>query len=183
MRLRRILLGAIAAALLAAPSAQAWVRKESDRWVWYVPNARWVDSQGQNGIDLTSPTGHLFVGHGFGPTPYAITHDEAVDIAVQNSGLDPHPLRSVRLSAAGGPTTHEGVVRRVYKWRGYRTDRKERVRGVLTVDVMNDDATFTYGYSLYARTAPLSLFKRWDRKLLFMQRNIRLQPSTPEWGF
>jgi hypothetical protein len=185
MRLRTIrltLLTTVVASLLLAPAAHGWVRKESQRWVWYVPNASWVDSQSDNGIDISSPTGVLYVGHGFGQTPGPVAHDDAVGYLVRNRGLDVHPLRGVRVTRRGRAVAHEGIERRVYQWRGYRTDRRERVRGVLTVDVMRDDATLTYGFSTYGRVAPARLFRRWNRRLAFMQRNIRLQPRTPEWG-
>jgi hypothetical protein len=172
----------LAGTLLMAPAAHGWVRKESNRWVWYVPNARWVDAQSDNGIDISSPTGNLYVGHGFSQTPAPMTHAQAVDFAVKSGGLDVHPLRKVQFTRRGRPVQRQGIVRRVYKWRAFRTDRRERVRGVLTVDVMSDPATFTYGYSMYSRVAPASMFRRWDRKLAFMQRHILLQPRTPEFG-
>jgi hypothetical protein len=178
-----VLVAILAAALLAAPAAHAWVRKESDRWVWYVPNDRWVDAQSDNGIDISSPTGVLYVGHGFGPTPGPVTHKWAVDHLKQTGALDVHPLGRVRIGKHGRTVRHGGIARRVYRWRGYRTDRHERVRGVLTVDVMSDDATFTYGYSAYNRVAPTSLFRRWNRKLAFIQRHILLHPRTPDFTY
>jgi hypothetical protein len=65
--LRVVLLAVVAGALLVAPVAHGWVRKESDRWVWYVPSDSWVDSQSDNALQLSSPTGALYVGAGFGP--------------------------------------------------------------------------------------------------------------------
>jgi hypothetical protein len=177
------LLAALAGALLAAPIAHGWVRKESDRWVWYVPNDSWVDSQSDNTIQLSSSTGALYVGAGFGPTAAPMTHERALEIAVENDGLDIHPVRRVRFIRRGGPVVHEGISRRTYEWIGYRPSRQQRVHGVLTVDVMNDDATFSYGYSLYARVAPVALWKRWKRKLAFMESKIRLQPRSPDFGF
>jgi hypothetical protein len=185
MRLRTLritLAAAIALAMLLAPSAYGWVRKESRRWVWYVPNGRWVDAQSDNGIDISSPTGVLYVGTGFAQTPGPVTHEWAVDYLVRSGALDLHPLRRVRFVRRGRPVEHGGIVRRVYQWRSYRKDRHERVRGVLTVDVMSDDATATYGYSAYSRVAPVSVFRRWDGKLRFIQRHIYLKPRTPEWG-
>jgi hypothetical protein len=181
--LRIVLLAVVAGALLAAPVAHAWVRKESDRWVWYVPSDAWVDSQSDNSLQLSSPTGALYVGAGFGPTPTPMTHERALQIAVENDGLDIHPVRRLRFIRRGRLVEHEGISRRTYEWVGYRPSRHQRVHGVLTVDVMNDDATFTYGYSLYARVAPVSLWRQWKRKLAFMESRIRLQPRTPDFGF
>ena len=186
MRLRTFRLGlaaALAVALVVAPTANAWVRKESSRWVWYVPSSRWVDAQSDNGIDISSPTGVLYVGHGFAPTPGPVTHESVVGYLVRSGGLDVHPLRRVRFIRRGRPVAREGIVRRVYQWRGYRKDRRERVRGVLTVDVMGNDASATYGYSAYSRVAPVWLFRRWDGRLRFIQRHIFLKPRTPDWGF
>jgi hypothetical protein len=180
--LRVVLLAVVAGALVVAPVAHGWVRKESDRWVWYVPSDAWVDSQSDNALQLSSPTGALYVGAGFGPTPAPMTHERALQIAVDNDGLDIHPVRRVRFIRRGGPVEHEGISRRTYEWVGYRPSRHQRVHGVLTVDIMNDDATFTYGFSLYARVAPVSLWRQWKRKLAFMESRIRLQPRTPDFG-
>ena len=181
--LRVVLLAVMAGALLAAPVAHGWVRKESDRWVWYVPSQSWVDSQSDHALQLSSPTGALYVGAGFGPTTAPMTHERALRIAVENDGLDIHPVRRVRFIRRSGPVEHEGISRRTYEWVGYRPSRRQRVHGVLTVDVMNDDSTFTYGYSLLARVAPASMWRGWKRKLAFIESNIRLQPSTPDFGF
>jgi hypothetical protein len=178
---RLALLAAAAGALLLAPVAHGWVRKESDRWVWYVPNQRWVEARSDNGIDISSPTGVLYVGHGFSQTPGPMTHQEVIDYLLRSGGLDVHPLRAVRFTRRGRAVAREGIVRRVYQWRAIRTDRRERVRGVLTVDVIRDDATFTYGFAVYSRVAPASLFHRWNRRLAFIQRHIFLRPRTPAW--
>jgi opacity protein-like surface antigen len=178
-----VLVAVLAAALLGAPAAHAWVREESNRWVWYVPNHRWVDAQSDNGIDISSPTGVLYVGHGFGPTPFPVTYNWVIDNAKRNGGLDVHPLRRVKFGRHSRTVTHGGIARRVYQWKGYRADRHERVRGVLTVDLMSDDATFTYGYSVYNRVAPTSLYRRWNRRLAFIQRHILLHPRTPDFTY
>jgi hypothetical protein len=170
-------------ALFAAPAAQAWVRKESDRWVWYVPSSRWVDAQSDNGIDISSPTGVLYVGHGFGPTPAPVSHRWVVGYLKQSHALDLHPLRRVRIGkgrAAGGSG---GISRRVYKWSAVRTDRHERVRGVLTVDTISDPASFSYGFATYNRVAPKGLFRRWNRRLTFIQKHILLHPRTPDFTY
>jgi hypothetical protein len=175
-------LAALVAALVLAPAAHGWVRQESDRWVWYVPNGKWVDAQSDNGIDISSPTGSLYVGHGFGPTPGPVTHQQVVDYLVQSRALDLHPLRRVRFTRRGAPVQHEGIVRRVYEWRSFRTDRRERVRGVLTVDVLSNDVTLSYGFSTYGRVAPLKQFKRWNRRLRFIERHVLLKPRSPDWS-
>jgi hypothetical protein len=181
--IRLTLLTTVVASLLLAPAAHGWVREESQRWVWYVPNSSWVDAQSDNGIDISSPTGVLYVGHGFAPASGPVAHDDAVDYLVRSRRLDVHPLRRVRFTRRGRPVAHEGIERRVYQWRGFRTDRRERVRGVLTVDVIRDDASFTYGFSTYSRVAPVGMWRRWNRKLTFMQRHIFLQPRTPDLDF
>jgi hypothetical protein len=168
--------------LVAASAAQAWVRKESDRWVWYVPNSHWVDSQSDNGIDISSPTGILYVGHGFSATPMPVTHEWVVDYTKRSGSLDQHPLRSIRFGRPGRVVTQGTVARRVYRWKGYRKDRHERVRGVMTVDVINDPSTLTYGFDVYQRVAPASLYRRWNGKLAFIQRHILLHPRTPDFS-
>jgi hypothetical protein len=178
-----LVLAAVAAALLAAPAAQAWVRHETDRWVWYVPNSRWVNSQSDNGIDISSPTGELYVGHGFSGTPLPVTHAWVVRFVKQNRALDLHPLRRVRIGRGRSAGAGGGISRRVYKWSGYRKDRREPVVGVLTVDVIDDPATFSHGFATYSRVAPRSKWRRWSGKLRFIQKQIRLHPRTPEFEF
>ena len=178
-----MLVAVLTTALLAAPAAHAWVREESNRWVWYVPNHSWVDSQSDNGIDVSSPTGVLYVGHGFGPTPGPVSHKWVVGYAKSSHALDLHPLRRVKIGRGGRTVRHGTIARRVYKWKGYRTDRHERVRGVLTVDVISDNSTFTYGFAMYNRVAPRSLYRRWNRKLSFIQRHILLQPRSPDFTY
>jgi hypothetical protein len=181
--IRLTLLATVAVTLLLAPAANAWVREESQRWVWYVPSHSWADAQSDNGIDISSPTGVLYVGHGFGQTPGPVSHQEVVDYAVRSRGLDVHRLRGVRFTSRSRVVEKGGIARRIYQWRGYRTNRRQSVRGVLTVDVMNNDASFTYGFATYNRVAPTRLFQRWNRRLAFIQRHILLQPRTPDWGF
>jgi hypothetical protein len=178
-----ILVSILATALLVAPAAQAWVRKESDRWVWYVPNHHWVDAQSDNGIDISSPTGVLYVGHGFSATPGPVTHKWVVGYAKRSHALDLHPLRRVRIGKGGPTVRHGGIARRLYRWTGYRTDRRESVRGVLTVDVIANDAAMSYGFAMSNRVAPASLFRRWNDRLAFIQRHILLHPRTPDFGF
>lgn len=167
---------------LLPSAAQAWVRHESDRWVWYSPNSRWVDAQSDNGIDISSPTGALYVGHGFGPTPGPVTHSWAVNYVKTSRALDLHPLRAVRIGRGRAGGGAEGIERRVYRWSGYRTDRRERVRGVLTVDTISNPATFSYGFATYSRVAPRSLLRRWNRRLTFIQKHIRLIPRSPDFS-
>ena len=178
-----LLIAALAMSLLAPAGAQAWVRKESNRWVWYVPNSHWVDAQSDNGIDISSATGVLYVGEGFGPTPGPVTHRSVVLYAKSSHALDLHPLRRVRIGRGGRVVRHGNIARRAYKWKGYRTDRHERVRGVLTVDVIRDDSTLTYGYAVYNRVAPRSLYRRWSGRLAFIQRHILLKPRTPDFTY
>ena len=175
------LLAALAATLLVAPAAEAWVRHETDRWVWYTPNSRWVDARSDNGIDISSPTGDLYVGHGFAGTPFPVSHDFVVRYARQSRALDVHPLRRVRIARGRRAGGGGGISRRVYKWSGYRTDRRERVVGVLTVDVISDPSSFSHGFAMYSRAAPRSRYRRWARRLVFIQKNIRLRPRTPNF--
>jgi opacity protein-like surface antigen len=178
-----ILVAVLAAALLAAPAAQAWVRKESDRWVWYVPTSKWVDAQSDNGIDISSPTGVLYVGHGFAQSPVPVTHAWVVGYVKRSHGLDLHPLRRVKVGRGSRTAVRGEIARRVYRWTGYRTDRRERVRGVLTVDVISNDAAASYGFALYNRVAPLSMYRAWSGRLAFIQRHILLHPRTPDFNF
>lgn len=176
-----VLISALAVTLFAAPAAEAWVRHETDRWVWYVPSSSWVDARSDNGIDISSPTGALYVGHGFSGSPLPVTHAWVVRFVRQNRALDVHPLRRVRMGRGRRAGSEGGISRRVYKWSGYRGDRRERVIGVLTVDVIGDQSTFSHGFATYSRVAPRSQYRRWARRLLFIQRHIFLRPRSPDF--
>jgi hypothetical protein len=173
---------ALLGSLLAAAPSSAWVRKESQWWVWYVPKSNWAAAQSAQGIDISSPTGVLYVGHAFSATPLPWTHDQVVDHIRDHDAFDVHPLRKLRVADGSAIRTHETVERRTYKWKAYRTDRDERVRGLLTVDIIADDSTFTYGFASYNRVAPADEFDRRNKTLKRIQKSIFFQPRSPDFG-
>ena len=79
------------------------VRKEGRFWTYYVPDAKWGAVENQNGIDISSPTGTYYLGHGFSPTPGPVTFDQMLDFAKQYGSLDAHPLRDRKLGAPSAP--------------------------------------------------------------------------------
>lgn len=182
-RLARVLIATAFVLLLTAGPASAWVRKESQWWVWYVPNGDWNAAQSSTTIDITSPTGVLYVGNGWSSWSVPVDHAWVVDLLRDNNGFDPHPLRNLRVGRGSGEVCQETVCRRKYRWRAYRTDRDEKVTGRLTVDVIRDDLTFTYGWATSNRSAPTRAFRREDRKLRRIERSIFFKPRTPEFNF
>ncbi len=179
IRLTLLFAASVLVVLALAPSAQAWVRHESANWVWYVPNSSWVDAQSAAGIDVSSPTGALYVGEGFSSSAVPVTHKWVVRYLKRSHALDLHPLRKVKIGRGNRVHGGGGIVRKVYKWRGYRTDRHESVRGVLTVDIMNGG----YGFASYDRVAPKRLYKKWARRLKFIEKHILLVPHSQDWGY
>ena len=183
----RLVLAAIAAALLcpliATGTASAWERKESQWWVWYVPNDDWNAAQSATTIDVTSPTGVLYVGSGWSAWPAPVDHDWVIALLRKHDGFDPHPLRKLRVGGGSREVCQETVCRRRYKWRAYRTDRDEKITGRLTVDIIRDDLTYSYGWATSNRSAPAKQFGREDKKLRRVERNIRFKPRTPEFDF
>lgn len=173
---------AILGALLTAAPASAWVRKESQWWVWYVPNNDWAAAQSSTTIDITSPTGVLYVGVGWASTSFPRTHEDVVDTLVTNNGLDPHPLTRIKMGRGSKPVTNDTVTRRKYKWSAYRTDRRERIKGRLTVDIIRDDLTLSYGFATSNRAAPARTFGKHDKTLRRIERNTLYQPRSPEFG-
>lgn len=181
-RLALLPLVLLASLAVAAPSS-AMVRKESQWWVWYVPKANWVAAQSAEGIDITSPTGTLYVGYAFSATPRPWTHREVIDLIVSNNAMDPHRERNVRIGNGSRVRRHGAVYRWTYKWTAYRADRNERIRGFLTVDIIRDDSTYTYGFGAYNRSAPVGLWDRWNERLTRVQKNIRFKPRSPDFDF
>jgi hypothetical protein len=174
----------VAEAAASAPDARAALaRKEGRWWTYYVPTRRWVARESVGGIDVSSPTGVLYFGQGFGATPGPVTHEEVVELALREDGLDVHPLRRVRISGGSRPRQVGPAVRRSYSWTGVRTNRRERVRGVLDVDIHSDDATFTYGYAMHNRAAPVGLWRRWSGRLKTYERLLLYKPQSPLTGY
>jgi hypothetical protein len=182
-RLARLVIATAVVLLLAAGSASAWERKESQWWVWYVPTDNWNAAQSATTIDITSPTGVLYVGNGWSSWPAPVDHAWVIDLLRSNSGFDPHPLRNLRVGRGSRQVCQETVCRRRYRWRGYRTDRDEKVTGRLTVDVIRDELTFSYGWATSNRSAPTRQFARENRRLRRIERRIFFKPRTPEFNF
>jgi opacity protein-like surface antigen len=151
---------AAAVTLGSAGAAQAWVRREGRWWTYYLPTSHWVAAESASGLDISSPTGVLYAGYGFSSSPFPLTHQQVVDYTVRSGGLDVHPVRSVRFTSRSGYTRAGPALRRIYQWQGVRTDRRERVRGVFTVDVFRDDATTTYGFAASTRVTPTAQFSQ-----------------------
>lgn len=174
---------AVLGALVAAGPASAWERKESQWWVWYVPNDDWNAAQSSTTIDITSPTGALYVGVGFSSWPEPVTHREVIRLMKDHDAFDPHRYRDLHVGHGSKAVVHDTVSRRKYKWSAYRTGRKEAIKGRLTVDVIRDDSTATYGWAVSNRSAPADGFGKQDKKLRRIERNVRFKPRTPEFDF
>lgn len=181
-------LGALLLALLtcagpAAPAADAKLKRHENRyWVWYAPGG-WTAAWGRAGIDITSPTGVLYVGQGFSGTAFPVTHREVIDYLLGSGALDVHPLRRVRIIRSRKPAPFGGGVRQKLQWKAFRTDRRERVRGTLLVDVFSDHATRAYGFASTVYVAPKRKWRKKKRKLRKVSKTLFYKPQTPDFGF
>jgi hypothetical protein len=182
MRRLTILLAIAVLSALAAPAAEGGVklkRHEGEHWVWYGPKG-WVAAEGFAGIDITSPdSGRKHVGQGFSGTAFPVTHSEVVSYLIQTGGLDVHPLRNVTILSSGQPFAFGGGQRQVFRWRAFRKDLKHRTRGVLKVDVVNDDARGVYGFATTVYNAPKRRWKRVRRLLTRISKLIFYKPQNP----
>ena len=180
--MRRAILGLVALGLCVAAvagAASSWVRRETAHWVVQLPNDDWNVVDGKNGTDITSPLGDLYVALGFAGWNYPLKTSDILDYAVRTGTLDAHPLTNLRITLQGRAThPAPGQTQQVYAWTGYRTDRKERARGIYKVNVLNDYANGIYAYSAWTRIAPAALWARVTPTLLFIERSIRYKPSS-----
>jgi hypothetical protein len=185
--MRRLALIAMLLAFAAGSAAPAHAkvdlkRHESQYWVWYAPKA-WVAAQGFAGIDISSPdSGRRHVGYGFSGTAFPVTHDEVLAYLVESGGLDLHPLQNVGVLSAGPAFAFAGGVRRVYQWAGFRTDLGHRTRGVLKIDVFNDDSTATYGFAATVYNSPKRRWRRAKRLLRRISNLLFYKPHEPFGG-
>ena len=164
--------------LTCTAAAQAWVRHDGRWWTYYLPTSRWVAAESSAGIDISSPTGVFYVGYGFSGSPFPLTNQQVVDYTVRTGGLDVHPLRAVHFTSRSRYSHVSTALRRVYNWTAVRTDRREKVRGVLTVDVFRSDATATYGFAASTRVSPTAQFRRQDPLLVTVLHRIFYHPHS-----
>jgi hypothetical protein len=184
--LRRATLALCALALLvmvvpASASAAKLQRHEETFWTWYAPKG-WVAAHGRAGIDISSPrSGKLHVGQGWSGTAFPVTHQEVVDYLVQTGGLDLHPLRNVQVR--GGATAQQigpGAERRTYRWSGFRTDLRHVTRGILKVDVF--DQNFSYGFAATAYNSPKSQWRDVRHLLTRLSKLLFYKPQSPDFS-
>ena len=180
-RLRALLVALAVAGCLAtvATAGSSWVHRETEHWRMQLPNDDWNSVDGKNGTDITSPLGELYVAIAFAGWNYPLRTDDIVNLGIRLGTLDAHPLSSLRISKLGGAThPAPGQTQQVYVWTAFRTDRRERARGNLKVNVYNSPATGVYAYSLWTRTAPAAQWARVDPTLRFIQNSITYKPRS-----
>ncbi len=193
----RLLLLAIAAALVGgAVSAEArplhssaymqcrnygngLQRCEGRYFICWTPT-RWLAVESQNGLDISSPTGTFYVGFAFSRWYRPVTFDGLLRYFLQvqrrfGRGIDLHPLTAIRFTSRGRPYPWGIWERQISTWTARRTDRGERVRGVLTIDIHNDPGTF-YGDEGFSRVAPVARWRTMARTLLYVQNHIKYKP-------
>jgi hypothetical protein len=176
-----IVLAAMAGATVAAAAMPKLKRHEDRYWTWYAP-AGWVAAQSRAGIDISSPTGVLHVGYGFSGTAFPVSHEEVRDYLVQSGGLDVHPLRNVNFLRTGSPFRFAGGQREISQWSAFRSDRRERTRGTLKVDVFNDYSSGSFGFASSVYSAPK---RKWKSQKGLLNRLLGLifyRPQTPDFA-
>lgn len=82
----------------------------------------------------------------------------------------------MRFTSRGRPFRYGLWDRQISNWTGRRIDRHEWVRGVLTLDLLNDASTGTYADEAFTRVGPAAVWRRWARTLLFVQNHIVYKP-------
>jgi len=145
---------------VAGPASGAKLKRHESRWwVWYGPPG-WVSAESANGIDVTSPTGVLHAGYGWSGTAFPVSHGEVRDYVTGSGGLDVHPLARVSFPRTGRPFSFAGGTRQVSAFRGYRTNRRQWIKGIVKVDVFNDASAGAYGFATSVYGAPVRKFRR-----------------------
>src|SRR5205823_10307244 len=111
----------------------------------------------------------------------SVTFDEvlAYFLEVQHlkgKGIDLHRLAGIRFTSRGESFTYGTWVRQISKWTGRRTDRREQVRGVVTIDIDDEPWNNYYGDEGFSRVAPAKSWARMASTLLFIQNKIIYKP-------
>lgn len=173
-------LAALALAVQAGEAATAqkpgWVRWEGRSFICWLPSRDWRVAESMSGIDISSPTGDLYVGFAFATnSPAPVTTEQVIQYVYSNGGLDIHPVSGVRVLKTGRPFAFAGGTRQIVEWTGVRQHRlkgRQTVHGVLTVDVFSDPSIGAYGFGSYARVAPVSQWKKQAATLKTIQDRI-----------
>jgi len=136
-------------------------RHKENNWVWYGPGD-WVASSGQNDINISSPTGKLWIKFGASGVICPNSADEWFT-GLRNSyrntagagfGLYSRPLKTARYSSIG-PTREisTNYFRQKDKWVG-RKRNGQQIRGEFTMDVFAIDGLGTCGQQFLSIGAP-----------------------------
>lgn len=171
--------------LIAPSGAQAasrgWVRGESQNFIWWVPNGKWVVSPGTQGIEISSPTGTAQVSFAYAtnaPRPYTL--DEVRILALSPAA----GLTQVRVRKQGTAyATGAGGQGRVSEFTAVRSRDRKVVRGVLTAQVFNNYTAYSFGIAAYLRMAPANQWKKWDKTTARVQARITAMGNAPDWTY
>jgi hypothetical protein len=155
------------------------VRKQGKFWTYYVPDAKWGAVENANGIDISSPTGTYYLGHGFSPMAGPVSFEQMLDFFKQYGSLDAHPVRDLELGAASAPVPDGPAKQRHVEYTAVRTDTGEPMRGIVFIDIFNDPAQGVYAYASWVRTTPAADHDKWDPVLAEMQKLLFYHPQSP----
>lgn len=164
---------------MAAPTAQppnGWVRREVPNWIYWVPNAKWVDTHNMNGIDVSSPTGDIVVSWAWAGTPLPVSLPELIDYLftpANTEGLS-------RITLREGPVTGApGDQRQTVTWtatRQHPLKGAQAVRGATKLHVFTVDYG-AYGFEVTSMMSPVQQWKRNLPTMRMIQGNILYIPS------
>jgi opacity protein-like surface antigen len=172
------LLAALALVVAGPASGAQLKRHESRWWVWYGPPG-WVSAESANGIDITSPTGVFHAGYGWSSSAFPLNNGEVRDYLASSGGLDVHPLARLSFLRTGRAFSFAGGTRQVSVFRAYRTNRRQWIKGILKVDVFNDESTGSYGFAASVTGAPLREFRASRSALDRIVKLIFFKPRSP----
>ncbi|MEK6250449.1 MAG: hypothetical protein AABM43_00675 [Actinomycetota bacterium] len=172
------LLAALSLVWAASASAKVnLVRHENQYWTWYAP-AGWVDAHSANGIDVTSPTGTFHVGYGFSGWYQPVTHQDVINLLLQYGGLDSFPISNVVFTSLSQPFAFAGGQREILTWTAQRQGGP-KIRGVVKIDVFNDDASATYGFATTSYDGPRRKWNDEKGLLARLSKLIFYHPQSP----
>lgn len=155
-------------------------RCEGAYFICWTPT-RWLAHESAHGLDISSPTGTFYVGFGFSRWSQPVTFNEVLSFFLQvqrrtGRGIDLHRLAAIRFTSRGKPFTYGTWVRQISTWTARRTDRREQVRGVVTIDIDDEPWNDYYADEAFSRVAPVARWRTMAPTLLFIQNHIKYKP-------
>jgi hypothetical protein len=173
-----VLISLFALALpVTAAAGASWVHWKGHWFSAWVPNDAWQVVEGQNNLNISSPTGSDIVTYQYATNaPAPVTPLWVASQVFRYQNQDLHPLSNVRVIGRSAVSTIPGGgQRQVFEWTGVRHDAdraSEAVRGTVIAESFANEAIGAYGYDTYAKAAPQRLWRARRAQLEYIRAHM-----------